>query len=182
MNPIAQQLKEKNIAEYLIYMWQEEDLIRANHCQMEEIDANVIALYPEEQRPAMREWYGNLLTMMNEEHVRDSGHLQINRNVIVKLTDLHAALSASPRYPFYAAAYFKALPFIVELRAKNGRKDEPELDTCFEALYGLLLLRLQKKPVSEGTVKAMEAISSFLSMLANYYEKDQKGELKWEDD
>ena len=30
MNQIAQQLKEKNIAEYLIYMWQEEDLIRAN--------------------------------------------------------------------------------------------------------------------------------------------------------
>ena len=25
MNQIAQQLKEKNIAEYLIYMWQEED-------------------------------------------------------------------------------------------------------------------------------------------------------------
>ena len=31
MNQIARQLKEKNIAEYLIYMWQEEDLIRANH-------------------------------------------------------------------------------------------------------------------------------------------------------
>ena len=33
MNQIAQQLKERNIAEYLIYMWQEEDLIRANHCE-----------------------------------------------------------------------------------------------------------------------------------------------------
>ena len=57
-------------------------------------------------------------------------------------------------------------------------KEEPELETCFEALYGLLLLRLQKKPVSEGTMKAVEAISSFLSMLANYYDKDLKGELK----
>ena len=28
MNQITRQLKEKNIAEYLIYMWQEEDLIR----------------------------------------------------------------------------------------------------------------------------------------------------------
>ena len=37
MNQIAQQLKEKNIAEYLIYMWQEEDLIRANHCEPEEL-------------------------------------------------------------------------------------------------------------------------------------------------
>ena len=47
MNQIAQQLKEKNIAEYLIYMWQEEDLIRANHCEPEEMEANVIARYPE---------------------------------------------------------------------------------------------------------------------------------------
>ena len=38
MNQIAQQLKEKNIAEYLIYMWQEEDLIRANHCEPEEME------------------------------------------------------------------------------------------------------------------------------------------------
>ena len=42
MNQIARQLKEKNIAEYLIYMWQEEDLIRANHGELEEIEANVI--------------------------------------------------------------------------------------------------------------------------------------------
>ena len=40
------------------------------------------------------------------------------------------------------------------------------------------MLRLQKKPISEGTAKAIEAISSFLSMLANYYDKDRKGELK----
>ena len=53
MNQIAQQLKEKNIAEYLIYMWQEEDLIRANHCEPEEMEANVITRYPEEQRPDM---------------------------------------------------------------------------------------------------------------------------------
>ena len=52
MNQIAKQLKEKNIAEYLIYMWQEEDLIRANHGELEEIEANVIARYPEDQRPA----------------------------------------------------------------------------------------------------------------------------------
>lgn len=178
MNQIAQQLKERNIAEYLIYMWQEEDLIRANHCEPEEMEANVIARYPEDQQPAMREWYANLITMMSEEGVQEKGHLQINKNVIINLTELHNALASSPKFPFYSAAYFKALPFIVELRNKNGKKDEPELETCFEALYGVLLLRLQKKPISEGTAKAVEAITSFLSMLANYYDKDRKGELK----
>ena len=101
MNQIAQKLKEKNIAEYLIYMWQEEDLIRANHCEMEEMEANVIARYPEDQRPAMREWYGNLITMMSEEGVREKGHLQINKNIIINLTELHNLLSSSPKFPFY---------------------------------------------------------------------------------
>lgn len=178
MNQIAQQLKEKNIAEYLIYMWQEEDLIRAHHGELQEIETNVIIRYPEDQRPAMREWYENLLTMMSEEDVREKGHLQINRNVILNLTELHHALASSPKFPFYSAAYFKALPFIVELRNKNGQKDEPELETCFEALYGVLLLRLQRKTISAGTAQAIEVISSFLSMLANYYEKERKGELK----
>ena len=43
---ISQQLKQKNIAEYLIYMWQVEDLIRANGCDLERIKASVVANYP----------------------------------------------------------------------------------------------------------------------------------------
>ena len=178
---IAQALKEKNIAEYLLYMWQVEDLIRANGCDIDRLKANVISRFPEEERPALEEWYANLCDMMRAEGVAERGHLQINRNVILNLTELHGALLASTRYPLYNAAYFKALPFIVELRQRNGHKDEPELETCFEALYGVLLLRLQKKEVSAGTAKAIEAISGFLSMLANYYDKDKKGELKLDD-
>lgn len=174
---IAQQLKEKNIAEYLIYMWQVEDLIRANRCDIDEIRRNIISRYPEEERPALEDWYGNLTEMMRAEGVTEKGHLQINRNVIRNLTELHADLLASTKYPFYNAAYFKALPFIVELRQKGGKAEESEIDTCFEALYGVLLLRLQKKELSQGTVKAIEVIGNFISLLANYYDKEKKGEL-----
>ena len=175
---ISQQLKEKNIAEYLIYMWQVEDLLRANKCDIDLLRSNIISRYPAEEHAALEEWYGNLADMMRAEGVTEKGHLQINRNVIRNLTDLHADLLASTKYPFYNAAYFKALPFIVELRQKGGQEEEPELETCFEALYGILLLRLQKKEISQGTAKAVEAISSFLSLLANYYDKDKKGALK----
>ncbi len=116
---IAQQLKEKNIAEYLIYMWQVEDLLRANGCDIDRIRQNIILRYPEEERPALEEWYGNLAGMMRAEGVTEKGHLQINRNVSINLTELHGELLASPKYPFYNAAYFKALPFIVELRQKE---------------------------------------------------------------
>lgn len=176
---IAQQLKEKNIAEYLIYMWQVEDLIRANELDINKIDQNIIAQYNggEEVHHALKAWYEDLIGMMRDEHVTDKGHLQINKNIIINLTELHNKLLKSPQFPFYNGAYYKALPFIVELRNKNGQKDEPELETCFEALYGAMLLKLQKKTISTETAKALEAISSLLSLLANYYDKERKGEL-----
>ena len=180
---IAQQLKERNIAEYLIYMWQVEDLIRANDCDIEKIKSTIISQYQigEDEKEKLARWYEDLIAMMREEGVVEKGHLQINKNIILLLTDLHLDLLRSPKFPFYGAAYFKALPFIVELRNKSGKKDEPELEICFEALYGVMLLKLQKKEVSADTEKAIKEISSFLSLLANYYDKDKKGELKLDD-
>ena len=32
--------------------------------------------------------------------------------------------------------------------------------------------------MSQGTAKAMEAISGFISLLANYYDKEKRGELE----
>ena len=176
---ISQQLKQKNIAEYLLYMWQIEDLIRANGFDMERIRKTVIDPYPlsDEQKMEMARWYEDLIQMMHDEGVMEKGHLQINRNIIIWLTDLHLRLLRSPKFPYYSAAYYKALPFIVELRAKGADRKEPELETCFEAMYGVLLLKLQKKEVSEATRKAIKTIGDLLAMLAGYYIKEKKGEL-----
>ena len=115
---------------------------------------------------------------MQQEGVLEKGHVQINKNIIVWLTDLHLRLLRSPKFPYYSAAYYKVLPFIVELRTKGGDKDVPELETCFDAMYGVLMLKLQKKEISEETMKAVKAISDLLAMLAGYYIKDKEGDLE----
>lgn len=180
---ISQQLKQQNIAEYLLYMWQIEDLIRANGFDMEKIRKSVIEPYPitEEQKKVLAGWYEDLINMMHDEGVMEKGHLQINKNIIIWLTDLHLRLLRSPKFPYYSAAYYKALPFIVELRAKGADKDVPELETCFDAMYGVLMLKLQKKEISDETQKAIKVIGDLLAMLAGYYHKDKKGELEIED-
>lgn len=177
---ISRQLKQQNIAEYLLYMWQVEDLIRANGCDIGQIRRNVVDTYPsltDPQRQELTQWYEDLINMMHDEGVMQKGHLQINKNIIVWLTDLHLRLLRSPKFPYYSAAYYKALPFIVELRAKGVDRDVPELETCFDAMYGVWMLKLQKKEVSEDTQKAVKAISDLLAMLAGYYIKEKKGEL-----
>ena len=178
---ISKQLKENNIAEYLIYMWQVEDMIRANGCDIEKIKKNIVEAYPltEEQKVELTQWYIDLIEMMRRENVMEKGHLQINKNIITWLTDLHLQLLRSSKFPYYSAAYYKALPYIVELRAKGANKEEPELETCFEALYGISLLKWKKKEISEETKKAQQAISGLLAMLSNYYIEDKKGELEF---
>lgn len=178
---ISQQLKQKSIAEYLLYMWQVEDLIRANGCDMERIQQNIISRYlslSDEQQTELTQWYEDLIEMMRREEVMQQGHLQINKNVILWLTDLHLQLMASSKFPYYNAAYYKALPFIVELRSKGADKNKAELETCLDALYGILLLKLQKKEIGEETQKAQEAITGLLSMLSTYYLEDKKGKLE----
>ena len=179
---IARQLKEENVAEYLLYMWQVEDLIRANHLDIEELKTNYISRFnpSPEQEKEMVEWYTNLIEMMRSEQVQEKGHLQINKNMIILLTDLHLQLLNSPKFPFYSAAYYKALPYIVEIRARNNNRDLPELESCFEILYGVMLLKMQKKAVSADTQKAVADISKLLGMLSDYYMQDKQGNLKFD--
>lgn len=181
----ASQKKRENIAEYVLYMWQIEDLIRAFGLDLDRIDEQIVSKYTglsDAQRKDMREWYESLIDMMRREGVTEKGHLQINRNVVADLADLHRRLLADPKFASYSTAYYDVLPLIVELRAKAGDNAKDEIETCFEALYGLLMLRIQGKEVSQETADAASRISLFLARLAAYYKKDYNNELKFSAD
>ena len=176
---IARNLKEKNIAEYLLYMWQIEDLIRAERFDIDNIYDKIIDLYdqPEETKQDIKKWYENLIAMMGKEEVAEKGHIAINNNVLAELTNLHLKLLQSPEETEYSSAYYKTLPFIVELRSKSGEKTSPELETCFSALYGFLLMRLQRKEVSGETQAAISQISSLLRLLSSKWSGEHSGKL-----
>ena len=173
---IAQELRKKNIAEYLLYMWQVEDTIRAFGCSLKRIRSEYVERfeYTDEQKEELSDWYGYLIRMMNQEGCREKGHLQINRTTMQTLIDLHEQLLQSSKYPFYNTAYYKVLPFIVELRNRGANREENEVETCFNSLYGVMMLRLQKKEITPNTAHAIKEISTFIGMLSDYYRKDKE--------
>ncbi|MBF1553412.1 MAG: DUF4924 family protein, partial [Prevotella salivae] len=106
---IAKELRKKSIAEYLLYMWQIEDIIRAMGCSLPLIRKAYISKftdYTDEQKEDEIDWFGNLVRMMNEEGKRDQGHLNINDIVVRDLVDLHQRLLQSNRFPIYNAEYY----------------------------------------------------------------------------
>lgn len=195
---IAKELRKKNPAEYLLYMWQIEDMIRAMGCSLPLIRKayiNHFVDYTEEQKEEEADWFGHLVRMMNEEGKRESGHLNINDILLKDMVDLHQRLLQSSKFPFYNAEYYKVLPFIVELRARNKRAEHEadglkmasdyekgEIETCFDALYGIMVLRLQQKEISPDTQHAMKEITTFIGMLSDYYLKDETEGQKFEDE
>lgn len=176
---VASQKRKENIAEYLLYMWQIEDLIRANNLDIDKITQNIVAKFSltEEQQKQMIEWYESLIDMMRREDVIKSGHLQLNKNIILQLAQLHDAILKNPQFTEYSAEYYKTLPFIVELRAKAGENKQGELETCFTALYGMLLLRLQGKEITKDTLTALTQITRFIALLSHYFKLDSEDKL-----
>lgn len=171
---VANELRKKSIAEYLLYMWQIEDIIRAYGCSLPVIKKNYISRFTltEEQMAEEVDWFGNLIRMMNEEGKRESGHLDINRVLLKDVIDLHGMLLQSSKFALYSAEYYKVLPFIVELR-QRGDKDVNEIETCLDALYGVMMLRLQKKEITPETERAIKEITLFIGMLSDYYIQDR---------
>lgn len=173
--------KRENIAEYLLYMWQIEDLIRAYNLDIDKIEENIISKYAnldDAQRKSMKEWYESLIDMMRREGVEKSGHLQLNKNVLIDLRSLHNRLMKDPKFAQYAAEFYNTLPIVVEIRSKAGENKKDEIESAFDALYGILMLRLQGKEISEETLEASKQISRWLALLAEYYKKDYNNELE----
>ena len=57
--------------------------------------------------------------------------------------------------------------------------EKGEIETCFDALYGVMLLRAQKKEVSVETATAIDHIAKFIALLSDYYQKDKAGEVEF---
>ncbi len=178
----ASYLKKNNICEYLLYMWQVEDLIRALQLDLSAIEKTLVdsrSYKDDAERKSVVEWYESLVEMMRMENVEATGHLQLNINVLIDLEELHQLILRSGKVPAYNAKFFHVLPMINQLRMKsNGTLSDLEL--CFNFQYGILLLKLQKKEISEGTLATQEEIAKFMVLLAKNYHAYANGELDLE--
>jgi len=181
---IALQKRNENIAEYILYMWQVEDLLRACNLEDNRIEELLVSRFKSvsPDLTAVRQWYFDLRDMMLSEGKRQSGHLQINDNTLADLSDLHQRLLKKGQDAIYNSCFYSTLPYIVELRGKEGDQKVGEIETCFTALYGLMILHMQKREVSEQTRVAMHQISKFIALLADKYNSWKNGELKFPDE
>jgi len=168
---IAEQKRKENIAEYLLYMYQVEDMIRANKLDLDSIEATLISKFdvPYEVKRDMREWYKNLITMMRDEKKEDSGHLKILENTAEQLSEMHHQILKQGIDNNYKETYNRAKPHIEALRMRSGHSRDSDIQVSLNGLYGLLILKLKKTLITEETNRAFDAIRELIAELSGRY-------------
>ncbi len=170
---VAKQKRKENIAEYLLYMWNVEDLIRANGLDMKQIEQNVICRYGLTDPQAlseMTEWWDNLRSMMVREHKETKGHIQILQSLSNDIYNYHLYLLTQQSEIPYQNIFQTAWPDISALMTKIPGGDQMQhVDICLTAVYDYYLLKLQKKTVLADTANAVRRISHLLSTLSQKY-------------
>ncbi len=153
--------------EYILYLWQIEDLIRANGFDPELIRVTVVDQFEvgEEDREALMQWYSHWIDIMKKEDLLVSGHMQFLHELIYELNDLHLNLINDLHQEEYLEQYRWAKPHIQSLKSRIGVASMCEIEVCLTGLYGLLLMRLQQKEVSSGTLESISTFSNLLALL-----------------
>jgi len=168
---ISEGLRRKNIAEYILYMWQTEDMIRSLDFNLSKIQEQIIDKYnvEDEMKENILNWYSGLIQMIELENIKQSGHLQVITNIVNDLNDLHLWLLNRPSQIQYKKSYELALPHIKALSEKMQGKVLNEPDICLHGLYAVMLLKLQKKEITDDTANAIETFRQIIALLASKY-------------
>lgn len=177
----AQQKRKENIAEYILYLYQIEDLIRAFQFNISAIETNLVSQYQVEDKTKLEisGWYKNLVIMMEKERIQQKGHLQFLLNLINNLNELHLKLMESEIDKTYVSEFQSVSGLITELNLK-GNSVKNDVQTSLDAVYGFLLLKMQKKEITEETSFAIGRINNWLRTLSKLFKDFEAGELEFE--
>ena len=145
-------LKKNNIAEYILYLWQLEDYLRA---------------FPQ-QADANQELH-DLSEMMHQENILEKGHLQLAQNALSELEDLHNDLL--DQEATYRAAMLQLTPSLNLLKAKTDRPTMGDIEACLILLYQIMLLKLQKRTISSETEQVQKQVTKVMQYLSKTYKE-----------
>ena len=177
---IAQSKRKENIAEYILYLWQIEDLLRALQFSPEAIYSQLVAprQIEEEQKHVYLLWYMDIVNLLKKEGKEDGGHLEHTLHLIGDMHNLHLQLMQNPVGEHYRTTFARLAPQLPMLRTLVKKEDVCDTEICFRALYAAMLYRIKgDKKRAEAINDTIELVSPVVAELAAMYGKVERGEI-----
>ena len=184
---IAQAKRKENIAEYILYLWQLEDLLRALRFSPEAIWSQLVAPQipgDEERQNNLLKWYMDVGSLLREEGKEKTGHLDHTLHLIGDLNNLHEQLLQAPAGEHYRELYAHLQPELPRLRQLIGRQEISDTELAFRTLYAAMLYRMKGDKTKESSISdVIELVSPVIGELARIFHLAEIGELDiWERD
>ena len=177
---IALSKRKENIAEYILYLWQLEDRLRALQFSPEAVYSSLIAPrkeLDEQQKSAFLIWYMDIANLLRQEGKEEKGHLEHTLHLIRDLHDLHLQLLKLPVGEHYRATFARLEPELPRLRAIIGNPGMNDTELCFRALYAAMLYRIKGDGGRSAVTDTIEYISPVVAELAALHGKVERGEV-----
>ncbi|MBM3424921.1 MAG: DUF4924 family protein [Bacteroidetes bacterium] len=174
---IAQQKQKENIVEYLLYMYQIEDLVRSLHCDFPTIQSKLIpsVLPNPSYRLAYEGWYAQICEELLRTGKQQRGHLYELEEIFTELALLHRTLLEVLKDEKYTALAEQAQKSIEEYAHKSSLLNAHPVEICLHAMYMKLQLKLRKQSISDETEKAMDPLRALLAYLSREYKNMKSG-------
>jgi hypothetical protein len=174
---ISQQKKQENIAEYLIYMYQIEDIIRAFHFNIDQIIEVFVkpSLTNSSFLNQYRDWYEDLIHQMKIQGCEKEGHVESLREIVMELIYLHNTLTSITNDEKYKGLVDVAKSFIEEFKQKSNMSQRHDVEVLIHAMYMKLQLKVRKQDISPETEDAFDKMRIQLAYLSREYKRMKSG-------
>lgn len=169
----AEQKRKENISEYIIYMYQTEDLLRTFKFDLNEISKYVISSLPipDTGKKEVLLWYASTIESMQAQKIEESGHLAEIEKLFLELTDLHIELKENEED--YLKIANKAAPFIKsQIKISNNELSNP-IQVAINAVYGFLLLKINGRDLNNEQQKMLDSFGDLLSYLSFKFKEER---------
>ena len=155
--------KRDNIAEYILWIWQLEDYLRAFPS----------AATDNENPSSDMRFLAELSEMMHREGVTEKGHVQLARNAMAELEELHHRLLDEDAS--YRAAMIRLTPALNIFKSKTDNPLMSDIEAGLTLLYQVMLLRLQQKEITPATAETQTQVIQQLQFLSRIYRSEKVG-------
>lgn len=175
---IAIAKRKENIAEYILYLWQIEDLLRALQFSPEAVYSQFVKPrhLPAESENIYLSWYMDIANLLRQENKEEKGHLDHTLHLIADVNDLHLRLLKLPIGQHYRETFSRLEPYLPTLRERLGKDDVSDIEICFRALYAAMLYRI-KHEADSAVQDTVEYVSPVIAELSALYGKVERGEI-----
>jgi hypothetical protein len=170
--------KVENVAEYILYLFQIEDLVRSLNLDMERIKSEILepAIRDEFQLQEQITWYQNLVREMKVKGLEKEGHIDEVQDILVELTYLHNSLLTIMNDEKYKSLCGNAQEALVEFKQKSTMGQRQDVEVLMHAMFMKLQLKMRQKEISAETEAAFDLMRIQLAYLAREYQRMKSGD------